>query len=147
MDRRTFVAAAGTGFAALAGCLAGGQSTGEYDVGMTQVAFRPEEVTVTAGTAVTFLNTSSHSHTVTAYQDAYPEDAEYWASGSFESQSAARRGWDRSSAGKLAPGETYEHTFEVPGRYEYFCIPHERAGMVGAVVVEEPPQNDSTATR
>jgi plastocyanin len=27
------------------------------------------------------------------------------------------------------------HTFDVPGTYQYFCIPHEMAGMTGTVVV------------
>jgi plastocyanin len=30
----------------------------------------------------------------------------------------------------LAAGETYEHTFETESVYDYFCIPHEAAGMV-----------------
>jgi halocyanin-like protein len=33
-------------------------------------------------------------------------------------------------------GETYEHTFESAGKYEYLCSPHEQMGMKGAVVVE-----------
>jgi plastocyanin len=33
-------------------------------------------------------------------------------------------------------GYEYSHTFEVEGRYEFVCIPHETAGMVGSIVVE-----------
>jgi Raf kinase inhibitor-like YbhB/YbcL family protein len=33
-------------------------------------------------------------------------------------------------------GETYEHTFTVPGTYTYVCVPHADQGMVGEVVVE-----------
>ncbi|WP_241997224.1 plastocyanin/azurin family copper-binding protein [Halorubrum sp. SD626R] len=36
----------------------------------------------------------------------------------------------------MAPSENYEHTFEEPGTYEYFCIPHEGSGMVGTVRVK-----------
>jgi plastocyanin len=38
--------------------------------------------------------------------------------------------------GAIRTGETYRHTFETSGTHSYFCIPHERAGMVGRVVVE-----------
>jgi plastocyanin len=34
------------------------------------------------------------------------------------------------------PGNTYQHTFTVPGTYRYFCQPHESNGMVGEVVVK-----------
>jgi len=140
MNRRTFlvVAGAGTGVA-LAGCLEGGEAAGDHDVGMTISSFRPEELTVEAGTAVEFLNTSDHSHTVTAYQGLYPDGAEYWASGGFDSQDAAIDDWQSTEQrGKLEPGESYEHTFELPGTYEYYCIPHERSNMVGTIVAEEP---------
>jgi plastocyanin len=36
-------------------------------------------------------------------------------------------------------GDDFTHTFETVGEYAYFCIPHERAGMVGTVVVTENP--------
>jgi plastocyanin len=37
----------------------------------------------------------------------------------------------------VAEGETYEHTFEVPGEYTYVCVPHVGEGMIGTVVVTE----------
>jgi plastocyanin len=140
MDRRTFlaVAASGTGLA-LAGCLdSSGAAAGDHDVGMTISSFRPEELTVEAGTTVEWFNTSNHSHTVTAFQGSYPDGAAYWATGGFDSEEAAIDDWNsRSQEGKLEPGDSYEHTFEIPGNYEYFCIPHLDADMVGTVVVEE----------
>ncbi|MFC4549774.1 MULTISPECIES: plastocyanin/azurin family copper-binding protein [Halorussus] len=36
-------------------------------------------------------------------------------------------------------GYEYSHTFEVEGTYEFVCIPHETAGMVGTIVVGDPP--------
>ena len=30
---------------------------------------------------------------------------------------------------------TFSFTFEEPGTYDYFCIPHEKMGMVGSVTV------------
>jgi plastocyanin len=39
----------------------------------------------------------------------------------------------------FAAGDVYEHTFEQPGTYRYYCSLHgtEDAGMIGAVVVHE----------
>jgi plastocyanin len=33
-------------------------------------------------------------------------------------------------------GYVHEYTFEVPGRYTYYCAPHESAGMWGSIRVE-----------
>jgi plastocyanin len=38
-------------------------------------------------------------------------------------------------SGDLEPEETFEYTFETPGRYRYFCVPHE-AAMRATVIVE-----------
>jgi plastocyanin len=137
MQRRRFLAGAGATVAALSGCAAAGSTAGDdnYDVGMTAVAFRPPELTVTAGETVVWKNTSSRAHSVTAYETGIPEEAEYFASGGYESEEAAREAWT-DLEGAITSGESYEHTFEVPGTYQYFCIPHERGGMVGTVTVE-----------
>jgi plastocyanin len=139
MDRRTYLRTAGlAGVATVAGCLdsrAAGDS--EYDVGMSTVAFKPETVTVAVGEEVVWRNTSKQGHTVTARQSGIPEGAKYFASGGFENESAARTAWMDGFGGRIAQGETFAHTFDVADEYHYFCIPHERAGMVGTVVVEE----------
>jgi hypothetical protein len=36
------------------------------------------------------------------------------------------------------PGERFEVTLEERGVYDYYCQPHEMAGMVGRVVVGQP---------
>ena len=41
-------------------------------------------------------------------------------------------------------GATFEHLFTVQGVYDYFCKPHEMAGMVGRVVVGEPGDGPGT---
>lgn len=143
MERRTFIAAAGSGVAVgLAGCLdAGGDPTGEHEVGMTIDEFRPDELAVEAGTTVSFINTSSHAHTVTAFQDAYPDEAEYWASGGFDSEQEAVEAWQADTSGNLYQNEVFEHTFEHPGTYSYYCIPHyvpeQGTAMEGRIVAEE----------
>lgn len=144
MDRRTFLAT-GTAVAAtaLAGCGAqASRGSGDYDVGMSNVDFLPSKVTVAPGTTVVWKNTSSSQHTVTAYGSLIPDEADYFASGGFESQQAAQQGWLQGEGG-IVQNETYEHTFEVPGTYRYFCVPHETAGMKGRVVVSENATTES----
>jgi plastocyanin len=140
MQRRTFLAGAGFAASGLSGCLGvlgtdGGLSEDDYDVGMSHNAFEPAEFTVSVGDTVVWGNPSSRSHTVTAYDSGIPEGGTYFASGGFDSESAAREGWQRTE-GAIRASETYEHTFETAGRYEYLCIPHESSNMVGTIVVE-----------
>lgn len=116
-----------------AGCLTGDSST-DRTVEMTDdFGFEPKTATIETGETVTWTNESDVAHTVTAYGDRIPDGAAYFASGGFESERAAR---NHLNEGLVASGETYEHTFEQPGTYEYFCIPHESSGMVGTVQVE-----------
>ena len=137
MHRRAFLASGVGAAAALAGCTAqGDESGGDYDVGMSTDAFKPASLTVAVGETVVWRNTSKQGHTVTACEDDIPDDAEYFATGGYDSQSAAREAWVGETGGRLAAGETFEHTFEVAGTHRYFCIPHERVGMAGVVTVE-----------
>ncbi|MFB6194901.1 MAG: plastocyanin/azurin family copper-binding protein [Haloplanus sp.] len=138
MHRRRLLATLGAGFAAGgAGCAAVGMSGGVTgDVGMTATTFEPATLTVAVGDEVVWYNNSARAHSVTAYEDGIPEAADYFATGGFDTESAAREAWD-GMHGALTNGQKYSHRFEVPGRYNYFCIPHERAGMVGQIVVEE----------
>ncbi len=143
MDRRTLLASVGTATAVgLSGCLALSSTSrtncGEAcDIGMSASAFRPGELEVSVGDTVVWKNTSSKAHTVTAYEGAIPEDAAYFASGGFDGEQAARDAWFDSRGGAIPVGETFEHTFEVPGEHAYVCIPHERGGMTGKIVVTE----------
>lgn len=94
--------------------------------------FDPETLTVAVETTVTWTNEADDPHTVTAYEDDVPP-GEYFASGGFSSERAAR---DDLARGLLEKGDSFEVTFDEPGTYRYFCIPHERDGMVGTIVVE-----------
>ena len=140
-SRRALLAGLGaTALGGLSGCTAlssDGGSGASYDVGMTTQAFRPPTITVSAGDEVVWKNTSVRNHSVTAYAKSIPDEATYFASGGFETETAAREAWRNGLGGVLKNSDTYTHTFEVPGRYDYFCIPHEQAGMVGTVVVEK----------
>ena len=75
-------------------------------VGMEGVSFTPDTVSVKAGGAVTWTNTSAISHNVTA---------------------------DDFASKTLDAGATYRHTYPAPGSFTFRCTFH--AGMKGTVVV------------
>jgi len=113
-----------------------GEPEADHLIDMQAVAFEPEQLTVTVGDTVAWVHKGGEPHNVVAYGDGIPEDAEYWASGGFSSEEETREGWENGK-GAVQSGEYYERDFETPGTHEYFCVPHEAAGMVGEVVVEE----------
>jgi plastocyanin len=96
--------------------------------------FEPEVLTISLNDTVIFVNESGDAHTVTAYEDGLPDGASYFASGGFVSEDEAR---DDVAGGLLPSGESFEVTFEDPGSYRYFCVPHEASGMTGRIVVEQ----------
>ncbi len=71
----------------------------------------------------------SGTHSSTAYEDRIPENAEPWDSGTLAEE-----------------GASFEYTFEEPGTYDYYCIPHKTLGMIGRIVCGEPggPAEGST---
>jgi plastocyanin len=96
-------------------------------VGMTNtLEFDPDTVRVEAGETVRWKNTSIIVHTVTAD----PEEA------TKEESVRLPEGAAPFDSGDMDPKATYEYTFEVPGTYRYFCIPHEGTKMFGTVIVE-----------
>jgi len=101
--------------------------------------FRPDEITIDIGETVTWENNSDAGHSVTAYENRLPDGAEYFASGGFDSEQAARDTYEEGDpdTGDIPPDETYEHTFETAGTFEYFCVNHELIDMAGSVIVEE----------
>ena len=143
MDRRTFLAGSASVVAVgLSGCSAlrdGSASAerSEYDIGMGSAFFRPAEFEISSGETVVWRNTGNRKHTVTTYEDQIPDEADFFASGGFDSEEAAREGWMGGFEGSIDAGQTFEVTFEIPGEYHYFCIPHEPEGMVGKIVVTE----------
>jgi len=110
----------------------GGGNTWTVEMNDSNV-YEPAELAVRPGDTVVWENVGSADHSVTAYEDDIPDGADYWASGGFDAEDAARDAW--ADEGVVAGGETYEHTFETEGVHEYFCIPHETIDMVGSVEV------------
>ena len=100
---------------------------------MTGHEFQPSSLSVSVGEVVVWTNGGDESHTVTAYDESVPSQEAYFSSGGFDSEDEARG----DVAGALVtPDETFEFTFEEPGTYRYFCIPHEDDGMKGTISVE-----------
>lgn len=90
-----------------------------------QLRFEMPTVTISAGQAVLWRNTSGIVHTVTAD----PERAARPGSAQLPDGAAT------FDSGDVGPGGTFIRTFTVPGEYRYFCIPHEGAGMTGTIIV------------
>ncbi len=93
------------------------------DVEVTDNAFVPETVTITAGDTVTWSVTGTNPHTITA------DD------GSFDQA--------------VSTGDTFEQTFDTPGTYSYHCTIHGAAGgvgMSGTVVVQAADSASPTPT-
>ena len=87
------------------------------------VGFDPVGLLIEPGASVRWV-CDANVHTATAYS---PVNANH----SLRIPETARP-W---SSGYLLPGKTFEATFTVEGVYDYFCIPHEEAGMVGRLIV------------
>lgn len=93
-----------------------------------RVWFTPVGLALEPGTTVRFVNRDRvNSHTATAYHPdnfgrplRIPPEAGPWDSGF------------------LLPNETFEVTLHQPGVYDFYCIPHEMAGMAGRFVVGRP---------
>jgi plastocyanin len=95
--------------------------------------YSPSALTVQAGEKLEFRNNSGAGHSVTAYDDGLPQGADFFSSGDFEDEGAAREG---VGAALIEPGDSFEITLDEPGTYRYFCIPHEQQGMKGTITVE-----------
>lgn len=92
----------------------------------SHVGFDPIGILIRPGQTVRWV-CESNVHTTTAY---HPRNADH----SLRIPKAAEP-WDSNY---LFPGKSFEHTFTVAGAYDYFCTPHEMAGMVGRIIVGHP---------
>ena len=95
--------------------------------------YDPATITIGAGETVTWTNESDEAHSVTAYESKLPEGGDFFSSSGQQTETEAR---DRIEA-LMTAGEDYSVKFDVPGTYEYFCVPHEAQGMRGKIVVED----------
>ena len=76
------------------------------------LTFSQPNVTISAGTAVRWVNTGVMLHTVT------PDGHSEW-----------------TAANLATTGASFQHTFNTPGTYDYYCEPHVGSGMTGTITV------------
>ena len=88
----------------------------EADVKVLDNTFNDENIKVAPGTKVVWTNDGRQDH------DIVPVGDGDWG----------------VEPGDFEAGAVYEHTFDEPGTYRYYCTLHgsESSGMIGAVVVE-----------
>jgi len=92
------------------------------------VGFDPIGLLVSRGQTVRWIcDEGGNVHTATAYHPANDHH-------SLRIPQAATP-WDSDF---LLPGQSFEVSFEVEGVYDYYCRPHEHAGMVGRIIVGQP---------
>lgn len=83
----------------------------EVEIELKDFMFIPDEITVGVGTTITWTNRDPVAHTADAADDPQTFDS-----------------------GNIAPGQTFQHTFDEPGTIDYICIYH--GNMKGTIVVE-----------
>jgi plastocyanin len=88
--------------------------------------FLPDKVTVKVGQTVQWVNNAKTLHSV----DGDPSMALK------PSDVSLPPGAKPFDSGFMKPDATWEYTFKVPGTYKYTCVPHEKDGMNGQVVVK-----------
>ncbi len=93
----------------------------------SQLTFSPRNVTIRVGERVRWRNVSNVVHTATA-DPSLAND---------RSHVRLPAGAETFNSGDVPAGGQYTRTFTVPGRYDYFCIPHEAAGMLGSITVTQ----------
>jgi plastocyanin len=94
----------------------------------SHVWFDPIGILIRPGQTIRWTNhNQGNSHTTTAYNPnnferplRMPKNAAPW------------------NSDYLLPLETFSVTLTERGVYDYYCIPHEHAGMVGRIIVGEP---------
>ena len=135
MPTRRHIVAAGGGF--LAGFLLPALRRGDAaakaveirmrsDPDGAHVGFDPIGILIEPGQTVRWV-CDANVHTTAAYHPKnddhslrIPDAAQPWASD------------------YLQPGESFEVRLTVEGVYDYLCVPHEMAGMVGRIIVGKP---------
>ncbi len=91
------------------------------DMDAFHMYFEPRHLRIETGDTVTWINQEAMIHNVMTYPDGFPQGA-----AAFESPFLAKA------------DETYSQTFELPGVYEYHCLPHLIMGMHGSIQVGDP---------
>lgn len=83
------------------------EETAAREISMENLSYNPSDISVNAGTTVTWTNNDSTAHTVTS---------------------------DEFDSGNIAAGGSFSYTFDEPGTYDYTCTYHPT--MQGTVTVQ-----------
>ena len=89
--------------------------------------YTPEKVAIKVGDTVQWVNGGETIHSVSTSA----------ANAQNANDTSMPKGAVAFDSGFIPPGGDYSYTFTVPGTYRYFCLPHEKAGMVGVIVVKK----------
>jgi plastocyanin len=93
----------------------------------SQPFYTPEKVAIKVGETVQWVNNGQTVHSVSTSS----------ANAQNPKDTSMPKGATAFDSGFIPPGGNYSYTFTVPGTYRYFCLPHEKAGMVGVIVVKK----------
>jgi plastocyanin len=128
--RRRLLLSAGGGLLLSAVLVRRAGAADEVEIAMSgttsgsEVWFRPRGLLIHPGQTVRWINKDAGNvHTSTAYHPdnkkalRIPRQAKAW------------------NSDYLMPGKSFSVTLDIPGVYDYFCLPHEHAGMVGRIIV------------
>jgi plastocyanin len=89
--------------------------------------FKPLKIAVKVGQTVEWVNNAETLHSVTTDADSAQKPTDV----------SSPPGAKPFDSGFMKPGATFDYTFTVPGTYKYLCLPHEKDGMTGIVVVSK----------
>jgi plastocyanin len=97
----------------------------------SHVWFDPVGLHVESGQTIRWVNLDpGNSHTATAY---HPQ--------TFERPLRIPEGAEPWHSDYLLPNESFSVTLRDEGVYDFFCVPHEHAGMVGRIIVGQPDRS------
>jgi plastocyanin len=89
-------------------------------------AFAPANITIRTGDTVQWQNVGNEVHHATSDP----------AMAIKSSEVGNPSGAEPFDSGFMKPGESFTHTFKVPGVYKYACAVHETKGMIGEIIVK-----------
>jgi plastocyanin len=96
----------------------------------SRVWFEPVGLLIRPGQTVRWTNKDpGNAHTSTAY---HPDNE--------DRPLRIPAGADSWNSDYLLPNKSFSLVLTVTGVYDYFCVPHEHAGMVGRIVVSDGSQ-------
>jgi len=104
-----------------------------HTVKLGAISFEPEILTIKKGDTVKWVNELGVGHTVTA-------DPKFIKTKMYDVPLVKKNpeffNSAKSETDYMLKGAVYSHKFRLKGKYIYFCIPHQVAGMVGRIIVK-----------